>query len=58
VIEPDMLADIFGSSHAQDYRKPTGTDMFFKSLIGVRNLLVSDGEKHARARKILNPAFH
>jgi cytochrome P450 len=58
VIEPDMLADIFGRSHAQDYRKPTGTDTFFKPLIGVHNLLVSEGAEHERARKMLNPAFH
>jgi cytochrome P450 len=58
VIEPDMLADIFGRSHAQDYRKPIGTDQFFKPLIGVHNLLVSEGAEHERARKMLNPAFH
>ena len=58
VLEPDMLADIFGRSHAQDYRKPIGTDQFFKPLIGVHNLLVSEGSEHERARKMLNPAFH
>ena len=58
IIEPDMVADVFGRSHAQDYRKPIGTDQFFKPLIGVRNLLVSEGVEHERARKILNPAFH
>ncbi|CAF1219176.1 unnamed protein product [Rotaria sordida] len=58
VMEPDMLADVFGRSHAQDYRKPIGTDSFFKPLIGVHNLLVSEGSEHERARKMLNPAFH
>jgi cytochrome P450 len=58
VIEPDMLADIFGRSHAQDYGKPTETETFFKPLIGVHNLLVSEGSEHERARKMLNPAFH
>ena len=58
VMEPDMLADIFGRSHAQDYAKPMGSERVFKPLIGVRNLLVSEGMEHERARKMLNPAFH
>ncbi len=58
VIEPDMLADIFGRAHAQDYGKPTDTVRFFKPLIGVHNLLVTEGSEHERARKMLNPAFH
>ncbi|UJR17680.1 hypothetical protein I4U23_004578 [Adineta vaga] len=58
VIEPDMLADIFGRSHGQDYSKPVDTEIFFKPLIGKHNLLVSEGEEHGRARKMLNPAFH
>ncbi|CAF2635800.1 unnamed protein product [Rotaria sp. Silwood2] len=58
VLEPDMLADIFGRPHAQDYTKPLNTDNFFKPLIGVHNLLVSEGTEHERARKMLNPAFH
>ncbi|CAF1604104.1 unnamed protein product [Didymodactylos carnosus] len=58
VMEPDMISDIFGRSHAQDYRKPTNIDKVFKSLIGVHNLLVSEGSEHERARKMLNSAFH
>ncbi|CAF1381265.1 unnamed protein product [Adineta ricciae] len=58
VNEPDMLADIFGRSHAQDYGKPNLTEKFFQPLIGVHNLLISQGEEHERARKMLNPAFH
>ena len=58
VMEPDMLADIFGRLHVQDYRKPDNTDKFFKPIIGVHNLLVSEGAEHERARKMLNPAFH
>ena len=58
VLEPDMLADIFGRSHAQDYRKPDDTKIFFKPLIGVHNLLVSEGSEHERAREMLNPPFH
>lgn len=58
ITEPDMLADIFGRAHAQDYRKPAGIEKYFKPLIGVHNLLVSEGEEHARTRAMLNPAFH
>ncbi|CAF4774708.1 unnamed protein product, partial [Rotaria sp. Silwood2] len=31
---------------------------FFKPLIGLHNLLVSEEAEHERAQKILNPAFH
>ncbi|UJR17985.1 hypothetical protein I4U23_004886 [Adineta vaga] len=58
IMDADMLADIFGRTHAQDYRKPSGMDKYFKPLIGIHNLLVSEGEEHTRARKMLNPAFH
>jgi cytochrome P450 len=58
VMEPDMLADIHGRTHVQDYRKPTDMRELFQPLIGVHNLLVSEGEEHERARKMLNPAFH
>ena len=58
VMEPDILADAFGRSHTQDYSKPLNTDRAFKPLIGVHNLLVSEGVEHERARKMLNPAFH
>ena len=57
IMEPDMLADVFSRSHAQDYRKPMGIEIF-KPLIGTHNLLVSEGNEHERARKMLNPAFH
>ncbi|UJR19322.1 hypothetical protein I4U23_022451 [Adineta vaga] len=58
VMEPDMLADVYGRSHAQDYTKPDDTVIFFKPLIGIHNLLVSEGEEHEHERKMLNPAFH
>ena len=58
IVEPDMLANIFGRTHAQDYRKPTGIERYFKPLIGVHNLLVSEGQEHTRSRAMLNPAFH
>ena len=58
VLEPDMIADIFGPSHVQDYLKLLNIDKIYKPLIGVHNLLVSEGTEHERARKMLNPAFH
>ncbi|CAF3781478.1 unnamed protein product [Rotaria sp. Silwood1] len=58
VIEPDMIADVFSRTHAQDYRKPSDMKKIFKPLIGSHNLLVSEGVEHERARKMLNPAFH
>ncbi|CAF1157394.1 unnamed protein product [Adineta ricciae] len=58
VHEPDLLADVLGRSHAQDYKKTTFTSTVFKSIIGMHNLLVNEGEEHDRARKMLNPGFH
>ena len=58
IIEPDMLADIFHRSHAQDYIKPADFVTVFKPLIGTRNLVVSEGAEHDRARKMVNPAFY
>ncbi|CAF1089813.1 unnamed protein product [Adineta ricciae] len=58
IMDADMLADVFGRTHSQDYRKPVGMDKYFKPLIGIHNLLVSEGEEHTRARQMLNPAFH
>ncbi|CAF1282134.1 unnamed protein product [Rotaria sordida] len=58
VNEPDMIADVLGRSHAQDYTKPSGFSSDFNLLIGTHNLLVSKGYEHERARKMLNPAFH
>jgi cytochrome P450 len=56
--EPDMIADVLGRSHAQDYSKTSLLRLALKPLIGTHNLLTSDGFEHERARKMLNPAFH
>ncbi|UJR11633.1 hypothetical protein I4U23_015814 [Adineta vaga] len=58
VLEPNLLADILGRSYAHYYKKANFTATVFKSIIGTHNLLVSEGEKHERARKMLNPSFH
>jgi cytochrome P450 len=56
--EPDMIADILGRSHAQDYSKTSLLRLSLEPLIGTHNLLTSEGFEHERARKMLNPAFH
>lgn len=56
--EPDLIGDVLGRTHAQDYRKPSDFARLVAPLIGRHNLLVSEGIEHERARKMLNPAFH
>ncbi|CAF1199913.1 unnamed protein product [Rotaria sp. Silwood1] len=56
--EPDLIADIVGRTSAQNYIKPADLSVRLKPLIGIHNLLVSNGLEHDRARKMLNPAFH
>ncbi|CAF2660621.1 unnamed protein product [Rotaria sp. Silwood2] len=56
--DPDLLADVLGRPHAHDYTKTPLSAIVFKPIIGIHNLLVSEGKEHERARKMLNPAFH
>ncbi|CAF1457778.1 unnamed protein product [Rotaria sordida] len=58
LLEPELIADVLGRSKADNYRKPSDLINIVKPLIGIHNLLVSEGEEHERARKMLNPAFH
>ena len=58
VLEPDMLADVLGRSQAQNYSKPFDFSTVMKPLIGSHNLLVSEGDEHERARRMIHPAFH
>ena len=58
VQDADLIADILGRSHAQNYYKPADLSFRLKPLIGLHNLLISNGAEHARARKMLNPGFH
>ena len=53
-----MLADVFSRTNASYYAKPIDFSTVLKPIIGVHNLLVSEGVEHERARKMLNPAFH
>ncbi|CAF0831070.1 unnamed protein product [Rotaria sordida] len=56
--EPNLIADILNRTSAQNYIKPADLSIRLKPLIGIHNLLVSNGIEHERARKMLNPAFH
>ncbi|CAF0950840.1 unnamed protein product [Rotaria sp. Silwood1] len=58
ITEPNLIADVLGRSHVQDYTKPSNFSTDSELLIGKHNLLVSEGFEHKRARKMLNPAFH
>ncbi|CAF0720388.1 unnamed protein product [Adineta steineri] len=58
VQDADLIADILGRAHAPYYQKPRDLSSRLKPLIGLRNLLISNGYEHARARRMLNPGFH
>ncbi|CAF2984143.1 unnamed protein product [Rotaria sp. Silwood2] len=58
LLEPESIADILGRSKSENYRKPSHFLNMAKPIIGIHNLLVSEGEEHERARRMLNPAFH
>jgi cytochrome P450 len=58
LLKPELLADVFGHSNAENYQKTSVMINITKPLIGVHNLLNSQHQEHDRARKMLNPAFH
>ncbi|CAF0885833.1 unnamed protein product [Rotaria sordida] len=58
LLEPELIADFLSRSKSEYYRKPYDLTLIVKPLTGVNNLLVSEGEEHHRARRMLNPAFH
>jgi cytochrome P450/NADPH-cytochrome P450 reductase len=58
VQEPELVSHILGRTYAQNYHKPADLSTRLKPLIGLHNLLISNGPEHARARKMLNPGFH
>ena len=58
VQDADLIADILGRANAQYYYKPADLGFRLKPLIGLHNLLISNGAEHDRARKMLNPGFH
>ncbi|CAF3439767.1 unnamed protein product [Rotaria sp. Silwood1] len=56
--DAELVGDILGRAHAQNYYKPLDLIYRLKPLIGLHNLLISNGNEHERARKMLNPGFH
>jgi cytochrome P450 len=56
--EAELIADVLSRTHAQDYQKPMDLGSRLKPLIGLHNILISNGNEHKRARKMLNPGFH
>ncbi|CAF2429126.1 unnamed protein product [Rotaria sp. Silwood2] len=58
VQDADLISDILGRAHAQNYYKPIDLICRLKPLIGLHNLLISNGNEHERARTMLNPGFY
>lgn len=58
LLEPDLIADVLSRSNAENYQKPPDLINIAKPILGTHNLLVSEGEEHDRARKMLNSVFH
>ncbi|CAM2696572.1 unnamed protein product [Rotaria socialis] len=56
--DADLISHILGRTYAQNYYKPADLISRLKPLIGLHNLLISNGNEHERARKMLNPGFH
>jgi cytochrome P450 len=56
--EVELIADVLNRTHAHNYQKPSDLSRRLKPLIGLHNLLISNGNEHERARKMLNPGFH
>ncbi|CAF1191038.1 unnamed protein product [Rotaria sp. Silwood1] len=58
VMEPDIIAHVLAHSNAQDFIRTSDNGVSLKHLIGERNLVMTNGSYHDRARQMLNPAFH
>jgi cytochrome P450 len=58
VQDVELIANILDRKHAQNYQKPMDLSFRLKPLIGLHNLLISNGNEHERARKMLNPGFN
>jgi cytochrome P450 len=56
--EPDLLAQVLNRNNAYNYIKPNFTTTIFTPLLGHHNLLVTEGDEHERARRMINPAFY
>ena len=58
LVEPEVISDVLSRENSAYYRKPPDLNNIVKPILGTHNLLVSEGNEHDRARKMLNPAFH
>lgn len=56
--DPDMIANIFNRSHAQNYTRTSELTNVLKQFLGPHNLFVTEGKEHEWSRKLMNPAFH
>ena len=53
----ELIACVLSRTHEHLYQKPMDLNFRLKPLIGSHNLLISNGNEHKRARKMLNPGF-
>ena len=58
ISDPDLLADIFNRTNAQFIVRPDEFRAEFVPMVGYHNLLVATGDEHARARRMITPAFY
>ncbi|KAK0546203.1 hypothetical protein OC845_004723 [Tilletia horrida] len=54
--DPKAIAYILSSQNSYDFEKPKFVRDFLTNVLG-EGVLVSEGEKHRRARRVLQPAF-
>jgi len=55
--DADLIGTVLNKANAHNYKKPEDLRLRLKPLLGLHNLLVSYGDEHDRARKLLNPYF-
>jgi cytochrome P450 len=55
--QPDYIREVL-KIHKENYLKADFYKRTLSPIIGLHNLLVSEGEEHDRSRRMLNPVFH
>jgi cytochrome P450 len=55
--EPQLIADVLRAK-ADCYHKPPLSRRTMGRLVGLGNLLMTEGEEHRKHRRLINPAFH
>ena len=56
-VSDPALIDAVLKTNARSYRKAFMTELLVSALVGHTNLLVAEGEQHARHRRLIAPAF-